>query len=115
MMLALIVFQASISACGVLLLRWGLSSLTRPVVLGGTLLVTAIGAFLYLASFLLWLYILSKNPASEAFPVSVAATLVFVTLGASVFLREQISTLQILGIVFVFVGIVLISWRSQFT
>lgn len=111
-MLALIVLQAIISAGGVLILWWGLSSLSRPIVLGGNLLITALGAFLYLASFAMWFYILSRNPVSEAFPISVAATLVFVTLGASVFLREQISTVQILGIAFVFGGMVLISWRS---
>jgi drug/metabolite transporter (DMT)-like permease len=112
-MLGLIILQATISAGGVLILRWGLSTLSRPLVFNWSLLITAFGAILYLASFVIWLYILSKNPASEAFPISVAATLVFVTLGAAVFLREQISSLQIVGIALVFVGIALISWRSN--
>ena len=112
-MLVLIVLQAAISAGGVLILRWGLSSLPKPFVLGGSFLITAVGAFLYLASFVIWLFILSRNPASEVFPMSVAATLVFVTLGASVFLRENISPLQVLGIAFVFLGMVLISWKSS--
>ena len=114
-MLGLIILQATISAGGVLILRWGLSTLSRPLVLNGSLLITAFGAFLYLTSFVIWLYILSKNPASEAFPISVAATLVFVTLGAAVFLKEQISSVQLVGIALVFAGIALISLHSKFS
>jgi multidrug transporter EmrE-like cation transporter len=62
------------------------------------------------ASFALWLYILRTNSVSVAYPISVGTSMILVSLGAWVFLNEQISNMQILGMALLFAGVVLVSW-----
>src|SRR5262245_6236497 len=97
------------SVIGLLLLKHALplvradwqggSFLTAPV------LVLAVGACLYIASFAVWLIILARHELSAAYPTAIGLTLSFSTLAASVFLGEPLSFLRIGGIILIFIGI----------
>lgn len=66
------------------------------------------GAVLAAISFLLWLFILSKINLSIIYPISAGLVLSLVTLGALVFLKENLHWIQIVGIVVIIIGIFLI-------
>jgi drug/metabolite transporter (DMT)-like permease len=70
------------------------------------------GGILYVASFLLWMYILSKAQVTYAYPVSVALTILFTTLGATLVLREQFTWLMFLGIFLVICGIAALTIKT---
>lgn len=64
-------------------------------------------------SFLTWLFILSKLQLNTAYPVIISIEAVLVTVASWFFLREYLSWVQILGIAFVIIGIILISPRAS--
>lgn len=65
----------------------------------------AAGSALYLGAFGLWLLILSRMELSVAYPIAVSLTLAFTAIGGSILLGEEMSALRILGLVFVFGGV----------
>lgn len=75
----------------------------------GASLVFVGGATLYIASFLVWLVILSRNELSFSYPVAVGLTLLFSSLVASLLLHEAMSWTRIAGIVVIFAGVWLVS------
>jgi multidrug transporter EmrE-like cation transporter len=79
----------------------------------GPLTQFAVGGVLYVGSFLVWLYILSKSQVTYAYPVSVALTVVFTTLGAILFLGERFSWSMFGGILLILGGIALLTIRSN--
>lgn len=105
----LIVIQAIISGAGVLLIRYSSQRFTG---LGSTQIQTlaagGLGAFMYALSFLLWVYILSKTPATYAFPLTIGISLAVTTSGAVLLFGEQLSTLQWIGMVLLLAAVVLI-------
>lgn len=72
-------------------------------------LYVGMGSALYVASFLLWLIILSRIDLSVAYPIAIGLTLVVSTLVAAALLGEHITTLRAGGIVIVFAGVWLIT------
>jgi len=101
------------SVIGLLLLKHALplvradwqagSFLTVPV------LVLAVGACLYIASFAVWLIILARHELSAAYPTAIGLTLAFSTVGATMFLGEPLSPLRLGGILLIFAGIFLVT------
>lgn len=96
----LLVIQSLISAGGLVLLRFSMPLL---VSVNRQLSFFSVGAgilgFLaYAASFLLWLFILSRNPVTFAYPITVAITLGTTVLLSWLFLGEKVSWMQLLGI-----------------
>lgn len=110
-LLYLIYTAASVS--GLLLVKAYLPSLKQAIG-SGTLfrtevLFVAIGAFLYIFSFLVWMLILSRLELSVAYPIAIGLTLVFSTISAALMLGEQMAPGRIAGIVVVFAGVWLIT------
>lgn len=107
----LFVVQSAVSSAGVLLLRYAMSQIldktmsTPPI----AWLWAGAGAFAYGASFLLWLYILSRTPVSYAYPVTIGLTLALTILGSVFLLGERVTTIQVVGIVVLAVGMLLMS------
>ena len=56
----------------------------------------ALGCGLYIASFGLWLKVLSRLPLSTAYPIAIGLTLAFSTAGATMLLGERLPMLKIL-------------------
>ena len=103
--------QALISSSGLLMLRHAM-----PLILdkaNATALSTwvwgGLGVVFYGASFLMWLYILSRNPVSFAYPLTIGLTLALTVIGSAVLLHERIGGLQIIGIVLMGVAAVFLS------
>jgi multidrug transporter EmrE-like cation transporter len=105
----LIVVQAVISGAGVLLLRYASQRFSG---LGTTqiqaLVAGGLGALMYGVSFLLWVYILSKTPATYAFPLTIGISLAVTTVGAVALFGEQLSGLQSFGLGLLLIAVVLI-------
>lgn len=105
----LIITQAVISGAGVLLLRFSSSRFTGFGSTNfSTLLAGGLGAFFYGVSFLLWVYILSKTPATYAFPLTIGISLAVTTIGAVVLFGERLAPLQIVGMILLLVAVSLI-------
>jgi multidrug transporter EmrE-like cation transporter len=103
--------QAVVSGSGVLVLRFAMPQILDKAI--GLTWVTAgwasLGVVLYGGSFLLWLYILSRNPVSFAYPIAVGVTLAITVLGAYFFLGEKVTIIQVIGIAVMLVAIFLLS------
>lgn len=103
--------QALISSSGLLMLRHAMPQILdklHPTTLA-TFAWAGFGMVLYAASFLLWLYILGRNPVSFAYPITIGLTLAMTVAGSSLILGERISTLQLAGIVLMAVAVLLLS------
>jgi multidrug transporter EmrE-like cation transporter len=68
-------------------------------------LLVCLGAFLYIASFLIWILILTRYELSVAYPVCIGLTMACTVLGATLLLGENIGFSRLIGIMFVFGGI----------
>lgn len=77
----------------------------------GALIRLGGGACLYIASFLVWMVVLSRLPLAVAYPVSIGLTLSFSTLGAALLLDEHLDVVRVLGIALIFSGVVCVTWR----
>ncbi len=73
---------------------------------------TLIGIFCYGFSFLLWLYIVSKNDLTIVMPLSVALVNTLVVVGSCIFLKEQVTLMQEIGIFIVIFGVVIMKWGN---
>ena len=85
-----------------------LSARTTGEVAWNSLFLVGIGMLLYISSFAIWMFILSRSPLSTAYPVAIGLTLVFTTLVSAFLLHETITMAQLLGIGLVLAGIILI-------
>ena len=101
------------SVVGLLLLKHSLP-LVRMDWQGGLSLTApmawlALGACLYVSSFAVWLVILARHELSSAYPTAIGLTLVFSSLGAALLLNESLTGARIVGIGFIFLGILLVT------
>jgi drug/metabolite transporter (DMT)-like permease len=111
MLWLLLGIQAVVSGSGVLVLRFAMPQILDKSI-GFTWALAGwagLGVLLYGGSFLLWLYILSRNPVSFAYPIAVGVTLAVTVLGAYFFLGEKITPLQIAGVLVMLVAVFLLS------
>lgn len=74
--------------------------------------MTFFGFCLYLCSFLLWQKLLSTYDLTYIVPITTAIVQVIVILFGYFFFKEQISIVNLIGIIIVIIGVVLISIRK---
>jgi len=89
-------------------LDFSLSSIYRliPRILqNGWLMV---GIFLFGISFLVYLIVLSKFQLNIVYPILVSAGIIIIAVTSWIFLKESLSLIQILGIIFIVFGIFLL-------
>lgn len=72
-----------------------------------------LGGILFVISFLTWLFILSKLQLNVAYPIIISIEAVLVTIASWFLFHEYLSWPQILGVVFVIIGIILISPKGS--
>lgn len=63
------------------------------------------GAFLFVFSFVCYLYLLSRVNLSTIYPITTSLSLVLVTLVSMFYLHESLRWLQIVGIVLIVLGV----------
>lgn len=68
-----------------------------------------LGAVLFVISFMTWLFILSKLQLNIAYPIIISIEAVLVTVASWFLFHEYLSWPQIVGVIFVILGIILIS------
>ena len=64
-----------------------------------------IGFLSYIASFLLWTFIISKFNLSYIYPVMTAILFVLIMIVSAIFLKETITSSQIIGVVIIIIGV----------
>ncbi len=106
----LIAIYVVLNSVGQLLIKMG--TLEMPEVTGiydflNFKLIT--GVSLFGMSFLTWIYILSKNNLSYAFPFAVGLGYMAVIFLSIFVLKEAVTYLQLIGISLVWIGIILMS------
>lgn len=74
--------------------------------------ITFLGFCLYLCSFLLWQKLLATYDLSYIVPVTTAIVQIIVILFGYFFFKEQISLINLIGIIMVIIGVVLISIKK---
>lgn len=80
-----------------------LDLVSKPVIL------TAVGAGLYIMSFSLWLVILGRVQLSLAYPIAIGLTLVLSTLSAGMLLGEILPLARLIGIGIVLLGVCIVA------
>lgn len=73
----------------------------------------ATGGLLYASSFLVWIWLLSKEDLSTIYPVIVGLTYVILLLVAVFFLKEQMTALKVIGASLILIGIYLVLKTSK--
>ena len=110
----LIIVYLFLSTFGLLLLKSGLNSFhINFQALWGRYEITVtfkfiIGFFLYTLSFFVWLIILSRKEISFIYPIVIGLSYFVITITALIFLKETISLVKLIGIIFVGAGIIVI-------
>lgn len=107
--IAQVLFKRGISALGGL--DFSLANLLSLVskILQNGLLVS--GVILFGISFLFYLFSLSKFQLSVIYPIFVSSGIIIVSLASLLFLKENLSWLQISGIVIIIFGIFLLATK----
>lgn len=67
-----------------------------------------IGLSFYVAGFLFWIKTISGQDLSKVYPILVSATITIILIGSSIFFKEQLSFLRILGILIILAGIYIV-------
>lgn len=67
------------------------------------------GLVLYGLSFVIWLRVLSFNDLSRAYPIFATVVFLLTTLGSAIFLKENVSSARIVGIIIMLVGIYIVA------
>jgi len=106
---------AIMSATGLFLIKTGADS-TRFAIQNG--LIDAqfsprllLGFVLYVASFLLSIYLMSRLKLSLFYPIATGAILIFTSLFGYFFLQEQVGIPQMLGMALILAGIIVLNIR----
>lgn len=62
-------------------------------------------------AFLLWVVVLSRIKLNIAYPIVTALNMSLVVLGSYFFFKENLSLVQLIGILIIVFGIFLVSWK----
>lgn len=71
--------------------------------------ITALGFILYIFSFLLWQKLLATYDLSYIVPITTGIVQAIVLIISYFFFKESISVINVIGITFVIIGVILIS------
>jgi len=104
-----------LASSGLLLFKLGSSKTIISFMKGFSISISwtsLIGILCYMASFVLWLVIVSKVKLTWAFPLSVALINTIIFIGSSILFKETITWVQILGAVLISFGVGLLGIKG---
>ncbi len=117
MFVVLLFTYVILTSMGLVLFKLGTTGNTFDLALFGHTITLSwkmiIGIMFYGISFLLWLYIVSKNDLTYIFPIQVALVNLFVVVESIIFLNEKISLVQGIGILVVIFGVIMVKWGTN--
>ena len=70
---------------------------------------TIVGILLYGVSFLLYIYLISKNELGFIIPLTTALVYILIFIASFLIFKEPFGTLKVLGIAFILCGLVLLN------
>ncbi len=82
-------------------IQYVLKTISQPTIL--------IGVVLYIASFVMWLSLLSMMEISAVYPIFVSAAFLLVMVGSVIWFNENVNALRIIGTLVVTLGIFIVS------
>ena len=107
-----------ISASGNLLLKYGVSkigsiTLSRETIVQELFKIFTnpfiiVGLIGYVFGFIVWTKVLSTTEVSRAYPALVSSTIIMVLIGSAIFLRENVTLIKFVGVIFIVFGIYLL-------
>ena len=109
----LIISYIVLSVAGQILFKYGANKRFSFSYISGSInisisWISIVGAMCYVASFLLFLLLLSKYDLSRINPILVGLTYILALAAAVMILRESITVVQIFGIILILAGILMI-------
>jgi multidrug transporter EmrE-like cation transporter len=93
--------MGSVSETDLPKLQYALQTLLKPQIM--------VGIVLYVASFVMWLSLLSMMDISMVYPIFVSAAFILVSIGSIVWFGEPMNGMRVLGTLVVMLGIALVS------
>ncbi len=117
MLVLLFIIYIILTTSGLILFKLGTSITDFTISIFGLHLSLSykmlLGILCYGGSFLLWLYLVSKNNLTIIMPLSVAITNTLIVLCSLYFLHEKITLTQGIGIFIIIFGVVLMKWGGK--
>ena len=115
-MIIMFAFYVILASSGLVLFKMGANNSNLQIQLFGFSINYSIkmifGMMCYGVSFVLWMLIVSKSNLTIAMPLSVALVNTLVIIESCLLLKEKISVTQAIGILFIIVGVVIISLKK---
>ena len=71
-----------------------------------------IGLFLYVISFFIWIFILQNFQLTYISPVAYGLVFIFISILSIIILKESVSIKNIIGFIFVFIGVLIANFKS---
>lgn len=71
-----------------------------------------LGLIFYVLSFLLWIYILQLFNLTYISPIAYGITYIFITIFSYIILKESVTREQIVGVIFIVVGIFIANFKK---
>jgi len=115
MMIFIMALYLLLTNLGLLFIKLG-SSQSRVEIAKGIFNISVshqmlIGMLIYILSFIIYIYLLSKHDLTYIVPVLAGATYAIVIMFGVFFLHEKISFYQLIGIGVIFIGVILINLK----
>ena len=114
-MIILFFVYAALSASGLLLMKIGSEGASFGIIENvlkiDVSLPLILGMLCYLASFLLFIFIISKNNISYIYPISTGVLNVVTFVLGAVLLKEEISGFSVAGLVLIVAGVVFMNLK----
>lgn len=110
----LVIIYVFFTTLGVTLLKLGGDSLSisfKPTLSFSINYYTFFGLISYVVSFILWQKIISTNNISTIFAITTAIVQVVLLIIGIVIFKENISTLNIVGIATILIGVFILIWK----
>ena len=107
----LIILYLICASLGQILFKYGCNKSFKLEFYNGTLnfnlnIISIIGLFLYVISFILFFYMMSKYNLSYIVPILTGILYISIIMLSTIILKETITTIQLVGIGFILVGVI---------
>jgi len=114
----LMIVYVVLSVSGLILFKLGTNSLQIGVIAKGILSLqisytSIIGLCCYIASFIMYLLLLSKNSLSYLFPVMTGMVYIAVIIASVLILKEKVNYFSVFGSLLILSGLILIIFKGN--
>jgi len=113
-----IVIYIFLTVSGLVLFKLGSNFSQIEVITKGILslqisFTSLIGIFCYLCSFIIYLFLVSRNALSFLFPIVTGIVYISVLTASIFILKEKVTPISIVGSLFILIGVILIIFKGK--